>query len=421
VKIAMVTATFPPYRGGTGHAVYYTARELVRQGYQVTVYTPRWPGRSPSVPAGLRDERAVALARENGAAGIGLRVVRLTPWLRTGNASWLPALKAQLMGYDVIHLHYPDIFGAVTAARQAQRVHVPLVITLHNRLVDGAPSRAHWLKAELFSAYEQWVLPWLWRRAAALVVMSEDQLASWPWNHPRIRVVPHGVDTQLFSPMDRGALRRAWGLSGRLVLLFVGALDAAHRFKNLPLLLRALSALPSSSVLLIAGDGTLRGEFERMARQQGLGRRVHFFGTLPPDRLPSLYNTADVTVLPSVSTESFGLVLLESLAVGTPVVASALPGVRSVVRDGQDGWLVRPGSMADVVRVVKHLGGRPELRAMGRRGRRRVVDQYSWQRAGGKLARVYDEVASRGTHDGAADGAGWPAGMKWEGSSDRES
>lgn len=401
VKIAMVTATFPPYRGGTGHAVYHNAEQLARRGYQVTVCTPSLPGSfSEGAPWPIANE-ALGLPADHNPGRAGVRVVHLQPRLRTGNAAWLPELRAQLRGHDVIHLHYPDIFGALTAARQAERAHVPLVITLHNRLIDGAPSRAHWLKAELFRTYEQWVLPWLWRHAAALVAMSEDQLASWPWHHPLIRVVPHGVDVSLFTPLDRGALRRAWGLSSRLVVLFVGALDPAHRFKNLPLVLGALPALPSSSVLLVAGEGALRAEFERTARQLGLGRRVHFFGSVPPGGLVPLYNAADVTVLPSVSTESFGLVLLESLAVGTPVVASALPGVRSVVRDGQDGWLVTPGSTADVVRVLKHLARRPELRAMGRRGRSRVTAQYSWERAGGQLARVYDEVLGLGAHGGA--------------------
>ncbi len=379
MKIAVVTATFPPYRGGTGHVAYHNAWALAERGHAVTVWT----------------------ADRGGAAGAALpfRVVRVAPAAAVGNAPWIPRLARRLGKADVVHVHYPDIFGAIAAARAARQGSTRLVMTLHNRLVDGSPPGAALGKAGLFWAYERWATPWLFRRAAALVTMSEDHFHTWQQLHPCVRVVPHGVDGALFRPRPRGTMRRRLGLpADALVLLFVGALDAAHRFKNLPLLLAALPYVADSAVLLVAGDGDQRTALERAARRLGVGRRVWFAGSQEPQALPMWYGAADATVLPSVSTESFGLVLLESLAMQIPVVATSLPGVRTVVRPGQDGLLVDPGSLESMVRGLRALARRPQLREqMGRRGRQRVVHEYSWRSSGEKLERLFLDLVSART------------------------
>lgn len=372
MKIAVVTATFPPYRGGAGNVAYHNARALAERGHAVTVWT----------------------ADRGGAPGgpLPFRVSRIPPAAVVGNAAWIPRLAHHLAGADVVHVHYPDIFGALAAARSAQHSRTPLVMTLHNRLINGSPPGAALGKAGIFWAYERWATPWLFRQAAALVTMSEDHFRTWQRPHPCVRVVPHGVDGALFHPRPRGAMRRRLGLpAGALVLLFVGALDAAHRFKNLPLLLAALPHAANSAILLVVGDGGERAALEQVARRQGLGRRVWFAGA--QEELPMWYAAADTTVLPSVSTESFGLVLLESMAMQTPVVATALPGVRTVVRPGQDGLLVDPGSLDALVRGLRTLARRPRLRRqMGHRGRQRVVAQYSWAAGGARLEDLFGEV-----------------------------
>jgi glycosyltransferase involved in cell wall biosynthesis len=382
MKIAMVTATFPPYRGGTGHVAAHYASALSAVGHEVTVLTAARAGPAAVDVVG------------------GIRVERLAPRWMVGNAPLLPGLAARLGGFDVVHLHYPDIFGALAASRVASPAR-PLVMTLHNRLQPGGTARSvpGMVKALAFAGYERWVTPRLLARAATLVVMSEDHFATFGISHPRVRVIPHGVDAALFRPRPRQAARRRLGLGASArVLLFVGSLDEAHRFKNVPLLIDALTRLREDTVLLIVGSGSLRSELAHRADRMGLGRRVWFLGELPPSRLPEVYAAADLTVLPSNSTESFGLVLLESMASGTPVVATALPGVRALVRHGRDGWLVDPGRLDPLVSSLRGLLDRPDLmRAMGRRGRSRVAVEYTWRAVGQRLAAVYEELAGGGT------------------------
>ncbi|MGC8489788.1 MAG: glycosyltransferase, partial [Clostridia bacterium] len=235
MKIAHVTATFPPYWAGTGNVVAQTARTLANRGHDVTVFTPRvadpieppddWPFETRRLPAPLR----------------------------VGNAAWTPALARVLSGFDVIHLHYPYIGGAEWAARAAGRLQVPLVLTYHNRLVSGGP-----LRRAAFRAYSRLVEPHVLNAADIVIAVHEDYRRAWFAARPRVRAVPHGIDAGVFRPQNRFQSRAMLGLgTEERVVLFVGALDRAHRFKNVGGLLDALArcALPLTAVLV--GDGDL--------------------------------------------------------------------------------------------------------------------------------------------------------------------
>lgn len=145
---------------------------------------------------------------------------------------------------------------------------------------------------------------------------------------------------------------------------------------------------------LIVGEGGLRARYAAAAAGLGLAERVAFAGRVDNDELPSYYAAADVGILPSCTAgEAFGIVLLEAMAAGLPVIASRLPGVRSVVSDGRDGLLAEPGDAADLADKIRRLADRPELRrAMGRQGRAKVEAQYAWPQVVKRLERVYEEV-----------------------------
>jgi glycosyltransferase involved in cell wall biosynthesis len=168
-------------------------------------------------------------------------------------------------------------------------------------------------------------------------------------------------------------------------------MDHAHFFKGVPVLLSALPLCSDFSAVL-AGDGVLKGEYERQARS--LDSRARFVGAVSRAELIRLYQRAAVTVLPSTTAgEAFGLVLLESLACGTPVVASDLPGVRTVVDHERDGLLVPPGDPMALAAALSRLGGDPDWRqAMGAAGRRKVEARYRWERIGERLEQIYTEV-----------------------------
>lgn len=372
--IAHITATFPPYWAGTGNVAYHNARLLHEQGRDVTVFTARTPG--------------------DGRMAFPFRVVRLPALFRLGNAPFTPSLLPALRGFRLLHLHYPYIFGAEVALLAARYYHIPLVVTYHNRLIEEKP-----LKRLLFSLYNATAEPALLSQATRLLAVRRDHFASlFPKTHIHIEELSNGVDTNLFAPVDKCQARATLGLPMDVpVALFVGALDQAHRFKNLHGLLKVFATMPLTRARLhVVGDGDLRPAFEAQARELGLAARVRFFGSCPPEALPVHYSAADVSVLPSTHVESFGLVVLESLACATPVIASDLPGVRTLIEtqpERADGLLVAPHDLAALGRALTDLLGDPlRARRMGDYGRQKVLANYDWRIIGQQLEQLYQGV-----------------------------
>lgn len=378
LRIAHVTATFPPYRGGTGNVCYYNARELARRGHAVHVFT----------------------AALDGAAGQetveGFQVRRLRPLLRVGNAPLLPQLATALQGFDVIHLHYPFYGGEITALAARLR-HIPLVITYHQDVFQSG------LVGLIAGLLTRTAGRWTMRSADRLLFTSADYgQASYvrPMLAGRERMIgelPNGVDVTVFAPGPAPQrLRAQYGLSaGDQVALLVAALDQAHYFKGVDIFLQALSRLPAHSHGVIVGDGDLALAYRAQAQARGMGGRIHFAGRVSDGELAEHYKLADVTVLPSTTMgEAFGLVLVESLACATPVIASDLPGVRTVVADGVDGFLAAPGDATALAGRLQALLAMPaaQRQAMGQAGRRKVEERYAWEQIGARLEAVYREV-----------------------------
>ncbi len=377
MRIAHVTATFPPYYAGTGLVCYHQAEGLARLGHQVAVFTA----------AGSSDE---------GFSPEGVQVHRLPALFRIGNAPFLPGL-LNMRDMDVVHLHYPFIFGAEMIRVVSALRHVPYVLTHHNDLIGDGGRRY------LFDAYTAVVAPLVFQGARKWLVVSLDHAASCrlaPLFRRRwadVVEIPNGVDTDLFRPdVDGGHVRRRWGIPERArVLLFVGALDRAHHFKGAGYLLRAFARLSDGNLwLMLVGDGDLRPSLEVLAEKLKVAPRVRFVGAVPHRDLPPFYAASDLVVLPSFPPESFGMVLIEAMACGRPVLAHDIPGVRTVVCNGEDGLLARPGDMDDLLEKMRALLDDPgRMRTMGIRGRAKVEERYAWPRVVLRLLEVYQEVA----------------------------
>lgn len=372
--IAHITATFPPYWAGTGNVAYHNARLLHEQGHDVTVFT--------------------ASTSTDGTMAFPFPVVRLPPLFRLGNAPFTPRLLKSLRGFKLLHLHYPYIFGTEFALLAARYYRIPLVVTYHNRLTEDKL-----LKRFLFGIYNATAEPTLLCQATRLLaVRREHFLSLFPQQPFPVEELSNGVDTDLFAPVDKAQARAALGLqTDAPIALFVGALDQAHRFKNLHGLLEAFANVPLQNARLhVVGEGNLRPSLEAHAHELGLASRVRFFGACPPEALPVHYSAADVTVLPSTHVESFGLVILESLACATPVIASDLPGVRTLIETQayrSDGLLVPPRDLQALGRALTDLLGDPlRARRMGSNGRQHVLVTYDWRIIGQRLEHLYQEV-----------------------------
>jgi glycosyltransferase involved in cell wall biosynthesis len=374
MRIAHVTATFPPYMAGTGNVCYHNALALARIGHQVTVYTA--------------DGRP---AKEFDPPGVTVR--RLPAVCRFGNAPLLPGL-LRIRDADIIHLHYPFIFGAEMVSAVARIRRIPLVLTYHNDLIGEG------LRRWLFAAYRRLTDGLVLGGAAKLGVLSEDHArsslrASWFGRRRQdLVVVPNGVDAELFRPQPcDSALWSASGLpSESCTVLFVGALDRAHYFKGVPILLDAVSRIEGARVgLWIVGDGDRKVRYQDQAARLGIAGRTVFAGCIPFPEIVRYYACADLLVLPSIKLESFGIVIIEAMACGLPVVASDLPGVRTVVSDGRDGLLTPPGDARALADAIRFLAENPDQRKeMGNRGRAKVEARYAWPKILPHLIRLYE-------------------------------
>lgn len=376
MRIAHITATFPPYYSGTGTVCYESAVGLARRGHSVQVITAAHPPGIFSYPHEIT-------------------VRRLPIAFRIGNAP----LTLELLGLrdvDLIHLHYPYIFGAELVWAAAHARGIPFVLTHHNDLIgDG-------LRPLLFDSYTAISSQLLFGSARKLIAVSLDYAANCRLT-PRFRQrwsdtveVPNGVDATLFHPgVDGSWVRRQHGIPiDAPVVLFVGVLDRAHHFKGVDRLLEAFARIDQpDAYLLIVGDGELQPALVAQSESLGIGSRTVFAGKVANRETPPYYATADLVALPTAPPESFGMVLIEAMACGTPVVTSDIPGVRSVVSAGQDGLLTPVGDIdALALRLGELLADPARRRAMGLAGRAKVERMYSWPAIIDRLEQVYADA-----------------------------
>jgi D-inositol-3-phosphate glycosyltransferase len=210
----------------------------------------------------------------------------------------------------------------------------------------------------------------------------------------RVAVIPCGVDTELFQPMASATAKDLLELGPEPLLLYVGRLQP---IKGLETLLQAMARLGSGSKLLIIGGDQDEPENGHAAhlRQRvaalGLARRVRFLGAQPQRRLRLFYAAAEATVMPSYY-ESFGMVALEAMACGSPVVASRVGGLTTTIRDGVTGYLVPEGDPAALAQSLSRLLGDKDERARLGRAATRWASEHRWPCVAESVCRLYSEL-----------------------------
>jgi glycosyltransferase involved in cell wall biosynthesis len=209
---------------------------------------------------------------------------------------------------------------------------------------------------------------------------------SWGVDAERVSVLPNPApDLPALAPREE--LRASFGMNGA-TLAFAGRLTAQ---KALEVALEALAHVDDVT-LLIAGEGDRRGQLEAKTAELGLGSRVRFLGAVPRERILELFRAADATVLSS-SWENFPHTVVESLAAGTPVLATATGGVAEVVRDGENGLLVPSGDPDALAAAIRRFMSDDELRARLRDAASPSVMQYAPERLFARLERALADAA----------------------------
>ncbi|RJQ34844.1 glycosyltransferase family 1 protein [Candidatus Parcubacteria bacterium] len=383
MKIAEVCSTFPPYKGGMGNVAYHNAWSLVTLGHEVTVFTNRRKEKN-----NYTDEYPFA-------------VKRLSPWFKYGNSGVLPQLFWQLWNYDVIHLHYPFFGGSEVIYFLEKIKDLKIVVTYHMDVVgQGA------VVSKIFDWHTEHVMPHILDSADKVIVTSWDYARSSAIKerivaHPdKFTAIPCGVNHLIFKPRFRDkSIVEKYELLDKNVILFVGGLDKAHYFKGINILIQAIKQLSSRDdfIVLVVGDGDLRPSYESLVDTLGLGNKIRFVGNVSDNVLPKIYSVADMFVLPSIDkSEAFGMVALEAMASAVPVIAADLPGVRSVIDKMKTGLLVKPGDVDNLAKMISFLLKNPRLaKTMGKAGREKVINNYTWEKIGYMLDNVIRSVGKK--------------------------
>lgn len=375
MKIAHIISTFYPYKSGMGNSVASFARELPQYKHEVTVITPNYNTREQTI----EDWH-------------GIKILRLKPFLAYGNAAVLPAIFKELKKHDLIHLHYP-FYGTAELVALAKLFSLRKTKLLLHYHMD---TRGKGLRAIIYAWYRLLWLPILLRlvdeiTCASLDYVKHSDIGRYYHKHyQKFSQVPFGVDVEHFKSCQLPD-------SDSNNILFVGALDHQHYFKGVDKLIEALPSILKevpSATLTIVGRGDLEGAYKQMAQDAGLADKITFVNDASDNALVNYYSQASLLVLPSINqSEAFGLVLLEAMACGKPVIASNLPGVRSVFKKGRHGLRIQPGDVKDLShKIIYLLTHKNVAHRMGQAAKELVAKRYSWPAAGAKLNEIYYRV-----------------------------
>ena len=390
-------AFFPDSEGGAHTYVYYLARSLLARGHRVSLITLK-------ARADLKDEETVdGIKVYRYSAPLKGRLIYLRrPFLSAIRAytAFKKALKTT--DFDIINIH--SVIPAVAILRHSQARKKPKVFTFHASMYQEIIAQKKHKKytvplilsliLKVIRHLEKYVLSQC-SRIIVLSQFSRQQLINlYNMEEKKIKIITGAIDTSKFTlPQDKDGIRQRLGLPlDKPVFLCVRRLVARMGLENL---VEAASCLRNESVdflLLIGGRGYLLEKLKRLIKENNLENNIKLLGFVHNDNLPQYYQAADLFILPTKELEGFGLVTLESLASGVPVLGTAVGGTKEIIGKFDERFFfskLEPKSMAsDIKQALNIIKNEPELSA---RCRQFVLDSYSW----GDKAREIEAVFKR--------------------------
>jgi D-inositol-3-phosphate glycosyltransferase len=375
--------------GGMNVYIRELSRQMARRAHTMDVFTRRVDAETPEVT--VIDERTRVIQVPAGPPDAPKN--ELLPYLGQFARGVLDFARRQGRSYDLVHSHY-WLSGSVGQVLKSEWG-VPHVVMFHT--LGEAKNRHHASESEPAWRIEgERVVA---QEADRIICAGEGERAVlaevYGASPARINVIPCGVDTLRFRPIRKARARCRLGLpeEGALVL-FVGRIEA---LKGIDVLLRAAARVQTPHrLLVVGGDAKDHGRKEQLAAlaaELGIADRVIFRDAAPHAELPLYYSAADVCVVPSYY-ESFGLVAVEAMACGVPVIASRVGGLRDTVIDGRTGYLVawrRSEQFADRLELL--LRNEALRRSMGREARV-AAERFRWSEVAARVEDIYHELVS---------------------------
>lgn len=387
LAIGMVSEYVYPTLGGVSEHVHFLSRDLAARGHDVTIVTGNLGD------AGEVAEMDRAAYRDHGYRT--RRIGRSIPVVSNGSIARLTVgtglkshLARALRGMDVVHA---QALASPTLPLMALRVSAaPVTVGTFHTYFDGG----HWA----YRTMGRYVRNGLDRLDRRIAVSDACITALSPYFPGEWDVVPNGIDCGLYHPLAGPADRPV----GPPRILFVGRFDPRNALGDLLEAAALLKADGREFTVQVVGDGPARPMYEKKARRLGVWNHIEWLGLLNEER-PRYYREADVMAAPCVLA-SFGVVLLEALASGTPVVCADNIGFRQVIRGDVPGRFVPPHDPAALAEGIREILDNPALAASrGVQGRAAVQTQFDWPRVTDRIEQIYlDVLAQKGRHPSPA-------------------
>lgn len=372
MKIALVSPYDFAYPGGVVNHILALDNQFTRMGHEVRIIAPA----SKAVPT--IGDRFIPIGKPRPIPASG-SICRITISVRLA-----PKIKEVLARekFDIIHLHEP--FMPMLCSAVLRFSDTANVGTFH--AYHGSPGYNFGWPISAVMLYRRR------RKLVGKIAVSKPARDFASKHVPGCyTIIPNGVDLEHFSP-DVTPIERF--CDGKVNILFVGRLEKRKGLDHLLKAYRRVKAEVPNSRLIIVGPGTrLRKKYEKHVRRHKL-EDVVFAGYTSYDELPRYYKTADIFCTPATGGESFGIVLLEAMAVGTPVVATDIDGYASVMTQGKEGLLVPPKNDKELARALLSLiSDEPLRQQMGARGMV-TAQEYDWRKVARRVLDYYIRILS---------------------------
>lgn len=385
LKVAVVSDWFPPKLGGVETFVHSFSCELAsRKGIEVEVITENYPKTFTfsdrlEVINGLRVRRLA-----------GVIVPRWKIYFHPETPLKLKELFKK-EDYDVVHTHHLLTPLSILATGVAKFMHPKrrCVITT-NHTYHG------WAEKKFFGFFGRFTVRSTQPdRVIVATEISRKFVERMGVNPEIIRKIPLGVDTKKFSPDKKSEeLRKELGIGSNVFLLYAGRLAERKGVAYLLQAFREALQIMKEMKLVILGDGPLRNQLMELSRKLDLKDSVKFVGYRPSEEVSRYFASCDFMVAPSISAESFGLVMAEAMASGKPIIATDVSGFNEVFVEGT-GFLVPPRDTNSLKeRILQLATDRELITRMGRKAREEAVRRYSLERVVDSTLEVYNEVLS---------------------------
>lgn len=385
MKVLMLTWEYPPrIIGGISRHVEGLSEALVRKGLEVHIVTPDFPG--APYEENVKRVHVHRVLVETPAPDFPTWVMLMNHYLAKRAADIANSMK----GFDLIHVH--DWLVAMAGIEAKHFLNSDLITTLHSLEFKRVGSIS-----SLFSRMVDSIEWWSTYESKMIIVCSGSMKGdlTYKFNVPeeKIKTIPNSIDNSKFDIyVDKGAVRVRHGVyDNEKLILFLGRLTSQ---KGCEYLIRAMHLLPShlNAKLIIVGDGYMRGDLEREAYSGGLGWKVKFTGFLPDSEVVQLLKSADVLIVPSVY-EPFGIVALEGMAAGVPVIASNVDGLSEIIEHDYNGVHVHPRDPSSIAwginRVLSDAG---YAQWIIKNAKSDINEKYSWDLIASVTIDVYKKA-----------------------------